>query len=71
MSISSSLKVFSCVTCDWQHVALPIDDFRLSAFSWFSICPKCGNQEIALRPANRVEILKARLDEFFENEKRR
>nr|WP_256674841.1 hypothetical protein [Pseudomonas sp. ALS1131] len=34
---------------------------------WFCRCPICQHTELETRPANRTEIMRARLTQFFRN----
>lgn len=70
MSTSLSPNTFICPVCRWQSTALFAGDGQLFDFYWFSSCPQCGCETLDSRPASRVEIMNARLEEFFKNESR-
>lgn len=54
-----------CPHCGWQRTSIPASDALQLNVDWFCRCPKCQHTELETRQANRAEIMRERLAQFF------
>ena len=54
-----------CPHCGWQRTSIPASDALQLNVDWFCRCPKCQHTELKTRQANRAEIMRERLAQFF------
>nr|WP_108096587.1 hypothetical protein [Pseudomonas sp. GV071] len=55
---------FSCICCSWRKTTIPLSDALALGRDWFAECPQCASA-LQQRTATQVEVLKARLEQFF------
>jgi len=61
MPIPVSPVTYSCTRCEWKKTVMPKGDVLIRNYTWFNVCPKCGNSELERRPSTILEIITARL----------
>lgn len=54
MPIRPKPFTFVCDTCGWKKTIAPLSD-ALGPGEWMDKCPKCGSNELRVRPAGPVE----------------
>ncbi|MDI6529256.1 hypothetical protein QMA71_27290 [Pseudomonas otitidis] len=65
MPIPPQPLTFSCSRCSWQKTTIPLSDALVLGRDWFAQCPQC-NCELQRRAATKTEVLRARLEQFFQ-----
>ena len=59
-----------CPHCGWQRTSIPASDALQLNVDWFCRCLKCQHTELETRQANRAEIIRERLAQFFRKQPR-
>lgn len=61
MPLRPKPSTFTCPACGWRKTTAPRSDAVLPGLDWFVSCPKCGNEDLAVRKANVLEAIGVKL----------
>jgi predicted RNA-binding Zn-ribbon protein involved in translation (DUF1610 family) len=48
-------RTYECTACGWSKTVAPKSDALAEGYDHFKSCPKCGNENLASRPANAIK----------------